>query len=470
MIAFLVAGTASGVGKTTTALALMAALRQRGLEVQPFKCGPDFLDNSHHTAICGRASRNLDTWMLDLESNRSLFASACQGAGAAVVEGMMGLFDGVSGGGEQGSSAEIAKFLGLPVVLVVDASKSARSLAAVIKGFESFDTDLRFAGVVLNGVAGDNHYRLLEQAILSSCSVPILGWLPRNVEVAIPERHLGLHSAVEQTNSLEKLKAFANFAEQNLDIDQLLRAAAYAQPEEPAAPMAKSLAVPGPERIRVGVALDRAFSFYYEDNFDILRQHGAEVVPFSPLAASKLPDDLDALYLGGGYPELHAPALSENKSLLAAIREFADSGRPIYAECGGMMYLATMLTNLEGESFLLADVLPLRITMTEKLVRFGYVEVQFTEDCLLGAEGTRVRGHSFHFSEVAAAPELSAAYRVNYSLSGRQEKEGYSKDRVLASYIHLHFRANPSIIASFLNHAQKARAICQARPSECHVR
>jgi cobyrinic acid a,c-diamide synthase len=468
MIAFLVAGTASGVGKTTTALALMAALRQRGLNVQPFKCGPDFLDTGHHTAICGRASRNLDTWMLDLESNRSLFASACQGAGAAVVEGMMGLFDGVAGGGEQGSSAEIAKLLGLPVVLVVDASKSARSLAAVIKGFEIFDPDLRFAGVVLNGVAGDSHYRLLEQAILSSCSIPILGWLPRKTEVAIPERHLGLHSAIEQTDSLEKAKAFATFAEQYLDIDQLLQAAAYAPPEQPVPPIvASALAT---QRIRVGVALDRAFSFYYEDNFAILRQHGAEIVPFSPLAASQLPDDLDALYLGGGYPELHARALSENKSLLVAIREFADSGRPIYAECGGMMYLAKMLTNLEGESFLLADVLPLRITMTQKLVRFGYVEVQFTEDCLFGAKGTRVRGHSFHFSEVAPAQELLAAYSVSYSLSGRQEREGYSKGRILASYIHLHFRANPSIVVSFLNHAQQARAICQGSPSECPVR
>ncbi|HEV2274724.1 MAG TPA: cobyrinate a,c-diamide synthase [Acidobacteriaceae bacterium] len=472
MIAFLVAGTASGVGKTTVSLALMAALRQRGFAVQPFKCGPDFLDASHHSAICGRASRNLDGWMLDLHANRGIFDSACRDAQVAVVEGMMGLFDGVAGGGEEGSSGEMAKRLGLPVVLVLDASTSARSIAAVVKGFETFDPELRFAGVVLNGVAGESHYRMLEAAIVSSCKLPILGWLPRNSELAIPERHLGLHGAAEQENSPEKLeerlKAWAAFAEANLDLDSILRNrdCAYLpdQPVQPAVPAEAPLVVSG-EKIRLGVARDQAFSFYYEDNFDLLREFGAELVEFSPLTGS-FPENLDALYFGGGYPELHAQRLSENRTLLAAVRSFASAGRPIYAECGGMMYLAQTLTNVEGETFPMAAVLPLAVQMTRRLVHFGYAEAEFTLDCLLGRKGTRMRGHSFHCSQAALTGELDTAYRVRFSLSGREENEGYSRGCVLASYIHLHFRANPQAARAFLEHALHGRKASALRTQE----
>jgi cobyrinic acid a,c-diamide synthase len=339
----------------------MAALRQRGLAVQPFKCGPDFLDGSHHTAICGRPSRNLDTWMLDLTVNQDIFDRACRGADVAIVEGMMGLFDGVTGCGEQGSSAEIAKMLDLPVVLVLDASKSARSIAAIVKGFEIFDPELRFAGVVLNGVAGEGHYRILKEAIASTCTSPILGWLPRNPEVAIAERYLGLHGAIDQIDQTEeRVTSFASFAEAHLDLDRLMRQN-YAIERIPSSDCPKV-----PERQKgalVGVARDRAFSFYYEDNFDVLRECGAEIVEFSPLADSELPDELDAVYLGGGYPELYARTLSENQTLLASLRAFAAAGKPIYAECGGMMYLAQTLTDLEGESFPMAYLLPLSVQM-----------------------------------------------------------------------------------------------------------
>ena len=457
MIAFLIAGTASGVGKTTTSLALMAAFRQRGLAVQPFKCGPDFLDGSHHTAICGRASRNLDTWMLDATVNRDIFERACQGADAAIVEGMMGLFDGVAGSGEQGSSAEIAKRLDLPVVLVLDASKSARSIAAIVKGFEIFDPEVRFAGVVLNGVAGEYHYRILKEAIASSCMSPILGWLPRNPEVAIAERHLGLHGALEetgQTNSEERLRSFASFAEAHLDLDRLM-GQNYAIGRIPSSDCPKP-----PERQKralVGVARDRAFSFYYEDNFDVLRECGAEIVEFSPLADSELPRELDAVYLGGGYPELYARTLSGNRTMLASLRAFAAAGKPVYAECGGMMYLAQTLTDLEGESFPMVDLLPLSVQMTEGLVHFGYAEVELLEDCLLGRRGTIMRGHSFHCSQATVTGTINSAYRVSYSLSATQEIEGYSKGSVLASYIHLHLRAHPGAARAFLEQAHRAR-------------
>lgn len=454
MIAFMVAGTASGVGKTTCSLALMAAFRRRSLAVQPFKCGPDFLDTAHHTSICGRNSRNLDTWMLDKQTNRELFAQASTDADVAIVEGMMGLFDGVAGGTDQGSSAEIAKLLNLPVVLVLDASKSSRSIAAVVKGFEDFDPGVRFGGVILNGVASENHFQMLEPAITLNSSVPILGWLPRNSDITIPERHLGLHTAAEQTDWPARCDAFAALAEKHLNLDLLLHNEGWAHPTV----AAKPLRLPAcKERARVAVARDRAFSFYYQDNFDLLRECGAELVEFSPLSDEQIPEDIDAIYLGGGYPELYAQALSKNSRLLGQIRSFAAGGKSIYAECGGMMYLAESLTTLNNESFPMAGALPLQVAMTKKLVHFGYAEVEFTEDCLLGAKGTTVRGHSFHCSQATITGQVETPYCVRYSLSAREEAEGYSRHNVLASYIHLHFRANPAIAAAFVRRAYLVR-------------
>lgn len=355
MKAFLIAGTASGVGKTTVSLALCAALRTRGLCVQAFKCGPDFLDTGHLSAISGRPARNLDTWMLDAESNRKIFARAAIGADVAIVEGMMGLFDGVSGGGEIGSSAHIAKLLALPIILVLDASKSARSIAAVVRGFETFDPQLQFAGLVLNQVAGESHFRLLADAIRSTSATPLLGCLPRENSVAIPERHLGLRTADEESSTVERARSLAALAEKHLNLDQLRQAvdanliSHQTQPAKPKEP-----------EIKLGIARDRAFCFYYQDNLDLLEAAGAKLIAFSPLADAELSQDLDAIYFGGGYPELYARQLSANRSFLRSLRSFANSGRPIYAECGGMMYLAEELRTREGEVFPMASLLPLR--------------------------------------------------------------------------------------------------------------
>jgi cobyrinic acid a,c-diamide synthase len=441
---FLIAGTSSGVGKTTVTLAIMAALRSRGLAVQPFKCGPDFLDTGHHSQICGRASRNLDTWMFPADENREAFALGCLGADLAIVEGVMGLFDGVAGNSEAGSSAEIAKLLGLPVLLVVDAATSARSLAAVVRGFEGFDPELHLAGVILNKVAGDPHFRMLEEAIQSACGTPILGWLPRESSIAIPERHLGLHSAIEQVGVAERITSLAELAEQHLHLDRLLGILPELQP----APCLTSAHVEG--IVRLGVAYDRAFQFYYQDNLDLLREYGAEIVRFSPISDEALPPNLDGLYLGGGYPELYAAELSGNHRFLDELRKFAGE-KPVYAECGGMLYLSQELKTGAGRSYPMAGILPATIEMTNQLVKFGYVDIEFTRDCILGKKGTIARGHSFHHSRIQARGEMETAYRVNYSLSGRSELEGYERGRVLASYIHLHFRANRHLAESFVN-------------------
>ncbi|HMF53514.1 MAG TPA: cobyrinate a,c-diamide synthase [Edaphobacter sp.] len=458
MKGLLIAGTASGVGKTTVALAIMAGLRRRGLAVQPFKCGPDFLDTGHHTRICGRTARNLDTWMLSVEANRSVLRNAARGADVIVAEGMMGLFDGKSGATEIGSSAEIAKLLKLPVVLVVDAAKSARSVAAVLLGFEMFDAELRLAGVILNRVAGARHYEMLRQAIESYCKTKILGWLPVEPAIAIPERHLGLHGAAERDANAQEsvLDAFASLAEKHLELDGLLDLECGVEMAgvEPMRINASAFV----DAVRVGVPSDHAFSFYYEDNLDLLREQGVEIVRFSPMTDVSLPPSLDGLYLGGGYPELHAKQLSGNRQMLEDVRTFAASGRPVYAECGGMLYLSESLSIDEG-SFAMAGVLPLSMQMTDRLVQFGYVTVEFTEDCLLGRKGTVVRGHSFHHTRITSQGDVATNYHVQYSMSGAEELEGFRQGNVLASYIHVHFRANPAVAENFVSAIRQARTL-----------
>jgi cobyrinic acid a,c-diamide synthase len=450
MTGLLIGGTASGVGKTTVALAIIACLRRRGYVVQPCKGGPDFLDTTHHSRIAGRKSRNLDTWMLSPESNREVLSRAAVGADAVVVEGMMGLFDGKDGVTETGSSAEIAKMLKLPVLLVLDCAKSARSVAATVLGFECFDPDLPLAGLILNRVAGLHHYRLLESAIQARCKTPILGWLPREPNIAIPERHLGLHAAGESEISLD---ALANLAETHFKVDELL------QLDFPLKTAVSPTTVKGESpHVRIGVARDHAFSFYYEDNLDLLREQGADVIPFSPIADEALPSDLDALYFGGGYPELYARELSANTPMLDQIRAFARSGGHIYAECGGLLYLSQQLTTAHGSVYPMLGILPLKMEMTSKLVDFGYVTVTFTQDCLLGPRGTIIRGHSFHYSRICSDCEVATSYQVGFSLSGKQQWEGFTHGNVLASYVHLHFGANPVVARHFVGAIRQKEA------------
>jgi cobyrinic acid a,c-diamide synthase len=393
--------------------------------------------------------------MLSREANEDVLRQASQGADAILVEGMMGFFDGKDGATEAGSSAEIAKLLRLPVVLVLDAGKSARSIAAVVLGFEKFDPQLSLAGVILNRVGSERHYNMLKAAIDSVCKTPVLGWLPNAADIRIPERHLGLHSAAEaDEKTTEKLiEDLGLLAEKHLDLEHLfsLECEADLQYESP------------PQRIkeptlRIGVARDHALSFYYEDNLDLLRQHGAVIVPFSPLLDTSLPADLDALYLGGGYPELFAPQLATNEEMIASIQQFAASDRPIYAECGGMIYLSQQLITSDKIAHRMAGIFPFTVEMTCKLVQFGYVAIELTRDCLLGTRGTAIRGHSFHYSHIVCGDGTQTSYRVQYSLSGKEEAEGYIVGNILASYIHLHFRANPSVVQHFIEVARNMKS------------
>ncbi|HZK13777.1 MAG TPA: cobyrinate a,c-diamide synthase, partial [Desulfobaccales bacterium] len=360
-----IAGTQSGVGKTTVTLGLLYALARRGLKVQPFKVGPDFIDPGHHTRAAGRVCRNLDGWMLSREANLTLFRRQARGADVAVVEGVMGLFDGYDGASEAGSTAQMAKWLGLPVLLVVDARAMARSAAALVHGFASFDPALNLAGVVFNRIGSAAHLEYLNQALSCLKGVRSFGGLPRDQELAIPERHLGLATAEDHPLDEAYLGRLADRLETHLDLEGLLAALPkLTLPEEPA-PAAM------PASVRLGVARDRAFCFYYPENLELLEKFGAELVPFSPLTDRELPAGLDGVYLGGGYPELYAERLAANEALKQALKQNAAGGLPIYAECGGLMYLAREILDLEGRAHPMAGVFPFTVRMLPRLKALG---------------------------------------------------------------------------------------------------
>jgi cobyrinic acid a,c-diamide synthase len=434
----------------------MAALRKRGLTVQPFKCGPDFIDGGHHARACGRTSRNLDGWMLSADANRRIFSRSAAEAAVCIVEGMMGLFDGVDGKSEAGSTAEIAKWLRLPVVLVVDASSIARSAAALVHGFQTFDPALKLVGVIFNRVAGPAHYRLLKDALTASTNAGPLGYLPCDERIRIPERYLGLFTAGEDLLPDSVLSLLAGLAENSIDLDKLLECAASI-PAQPNDAQPKDVPRAVANSIRLGVARDKAFCFYYEDNLDALRDAGAQIVEFSPLEDPCLPAALDALYFGGGYPELFAEKLAANRQMLASIQGTAREGLPIYAECGGLMYLAKEIVTKDGVPFSMAGVLPVRVQMTDKLVNFGYTEVSLTSACLLGPAGKKARGHSFHCSTIIDAGPIEHVYRTRNPMTGRDDPEGLRIGNVLASYIHLHFRSSPGMADAFVKNARSAR-------------
>jgi len=436
--AIVIAGTQSGAGKTTITLGLIGALRRRGLVVQPFKVGPDFIDPLHHTQASGRASRNLDGWMLKAKVNQERFAAATADADVAVVEGVMGLYDGSDGKSDRGSTAEVAKLLDLPVILVIDVGAMARSAAALIHGFVSFDPAVRIAGVILNNVGGTAHADMIRDAV--GGRLPILGALPRAAELVMPERHLGLHLPHEARSDYVQLAA--NLVEGHVEVGPLLESTRIAR-RAPPAPAAKRA-----PRARIGVALDEAFCFYYADNLDLLEQAGAELVEFSPIR-DPLPGDLHGLYFGGGYPELHAEALGRNTAALAAVREFALSGGPVYAECGGLMYLAERL-RVGDRDHPQCGVLPFSTSMPAPL-KIGYVEVETTGG-LFGA-GHHARGHLFHTSEISGESPAGRCYRLQSSRGDRGE-EGYHDGNVLASYVHLHFASDPNLAGAMVDRCE----------------
>ncbi len=442
-----VAGVASGVGKTTVTLGLLEAFRRRGVIVQAFKVGPDFIDPEFHALVTGRPSYNLDGWMCGREHVLSAVAHHAADADVALVEGVMGCFDGFDGTSDGGSTAQVAKWLGAPVVLVVDAKAQSRSAAAVVFGFERFDPELNIAGVILNCVGSEVHARWLREAIAARCRALPLGTIKRDEALALPERHLGLVTAMEGTLTAERRRLLVEVMESSVDLERLLDLAVPMKLEGVRAPAPAMPTV----RARVGVARDAAFQFYYHENLAQLRAAGAELVFWSPETDVVVPD-VDGLYFGGGYPELHACGLSENHAVRKRVRAFAERSKPIYAECGGLMYLAEALEDVEGVVHPMVGVLPATVRMRPRKLSLGYTEVHFTGDTVLGPAGTTARGHEFHYSTLDPVPDsVSRAWRVEKRRGGGGRAEGYVIGRTLMSYVHLHFASCPEIPRRFVD-------------------
>lgn len=445
----IIAGTHSGVGKTTVTVGILDALKRKGLTVQSFKVGPDFIDAGLHELTTGRLSRNLDLWMCGKDFVLDCYRTHTAGSQIAIVEGVMGMFDGGAA-----STAEVAKTLGLPVMLVVDAHSMAESAAALVRGFEAFDASVDVAGVIFNRAGGERHVRILTDAMERYTGVKVLGHLPGNAEFSIPERHLGLFTKEEDPIPDNVMSSISKSVAENINTDLLLE-------------LARPLA--GPQKItnrfsthssgtktRIAVAKDRAFCFYYEDNLDMLRRAGCDVVPFSPLSDMELPEQVDAVYLGGGYPELYARALSGNKSMLKAVRKWAVSGKPLYAECGGLMYLSMGIYDFDGNFHGMAELFPFETAMKKGRANLGYREVRLLKDSIVGRKGDILRGHEFHYSKIKTEePMAETAYEVN-KYGGGRFSEGYCMKKTLASYVHIHFGSNPGIADSFVKFAAEA--------------
>lgn len=461
-----IAGTHSGAGKSTVSLGLMAALRQRGLRVQGFKVGPDYIDPSYHTAITGRTSRNLDSWMLSHATVRDVFRRAAGDADVSVIEGVMGLYDGKGPLSNEGSTAEISALLDCPVVLVVDCAGVARSAAAMVKGYQELDRTLRIAGVIANRVGSEGHFRLVQQAVEQVCGIPVLGYLSHHPAMEIPERHLGLIPALERGDHDGLFRALGAAVAATVDLDAVLALAGAAPPLASLRPNAaggKAEATrrtsEGGAKARIAVAMDAAFHFYYAENFDLLTDCGAQLLPFSPLAGDPVPEDADGLYIGGGFPETFAADLSRQQGVRTSVRERILNGLPTYAECGGYMYLTEQIVDMQGTAHDMVGVIPARVSMQPRLSGFGYREVTGVAGNWLVPPGATARGHEFHYSTIAYHGPQSFAWQGGLAGQG----EGYLQGNLVAGYTHLHFASNPAVAQHFVERCASYRAAWTGR-------
>ena len=502
--AIVIAGTNSGCGKTTISMGIMAAFVDMGLKVQPYKVGPDYIDPMFHTFITGRESRNLDSWMLSRDTVEYLFAKNAGGADIAVVEGVMGLYDGYGGSSLEGSTADVSKIIGAPVILVINGEAMSLSAAALVSGFAGFDKDTKVQGVIINNISGYEHYRLLRDAIESHTGVAVMGYLKRSEDFAIGSRHLGLVTSSEINDLKEKAAMLSRQIRETVDLDLLLKLAreadgcragssysdgcragssysdGYVIPdcnitvsnscekveivencplmkleEVENCPLSKIEKVEKRPllKIRLAVARDKAFCFYYRDNLDLLEDLGAELVFFSPLEEAALPGDIDGLYMGGGYPEIWAGELQKNHDMRRDIKSKIDKGLPAYAECGGFMYMTDSIVTNEGSEYEMVGAIPGKSTITPSLKRFGYVFIKTTEDSILAPKGAEIRAHEFHYSETATGGNTKASFEI----SKRKDNEivkawscGFKVNNILAGYPHLHFWANQDFARGFV--------------------
>ncbi len=430
--AFVVAGTHSGSGKTTVTLALMSAFGSMNYSVQGFKVGPDYIDPSLHRIITKRPSVNLDSWMMPEQFLRWTFSRHARNSRINIVEGVMGLFDSRSAISDDGSTAQVSKLLGLPVILVVNAASMARSAAAVVKGFAEFDNEVKVAGIIFNNVGSEKHLKLLADSVAKYCNVPVVGGLQRENQIELPSRHLGLFMGEDRVLSVDMIKKLSELAKTYLDLELLEKIS------EVPLPVSEDIKIRPlfSQKKKMAIAMDNAFCFYYRDNLEILKKWGFELTFFSPMEDKQVPDGIDAVYFGGGYPELYADVLSANKQMKESVRSLHEGNTSIYAECGGLMYLGKAIENQEGKQFPMCGILPFGTRVLSRFKSLGYVEIEPLEDFLFLKRGRHVRGHEFHYSEIVGQP---SGLKNIYLSTPPGKSTGYRIKNTLASYVHLHF-------------------------------
>lgn len=448
----IIAGDRSGVGKTTVTLGILAYLAAENMRVQSFKVGPDYIDPMFHTAVTGLPCRNLDPVLTSPQYVQDCFQRHAQNVEWVIIEGVMGLFDGIyhpepaESRNDYGSTAHIARILNLPVLLVLNCSSLSTSIAAIAYGYTNLDPQINIVGVILNQVASDRHLELLETA-LKSINLPILGVLRRNTAVAIPDRHLGLVPSSELANISHVFAQLADLVKTSFNWDRLLPLIRQKSATNKATPSLYQQQQSA--SVRIGVARDRAFNFYYQDNLDLLTQLGAELVFWSPLQDRNLPDRLQGLYFGGGFPEVFAQQLGENKSVLQQLKQLIEANLPTYAECGGLMYLCEQLIDLQRQTWPMVGIIPSTVTMQAKLT-LGYRQAIALQNSSLVTAQQTITGHEFHRSQLIAHPEYPQWQLQGVHKSSMASVEGWNIKQVHASYLHLHWGVNTALARRFI--------------------
>lgn len=433
-----IAGTTSGVGKTTISLAIMNAFSKKGLLVQPFKIGPDFIDPSYHKIITGKESRTLDAWFMGRDGIISTVENATKDVDIGVIEGVMGLFDGMSGANDFASTAHVAKILNAPIILVVDAAKAARSIAAMIFGYLNFDKKLKIVGIILNNVSGLKHEKYLIEACGNSLNVPVLGIVKRDKDLKMDERHLGLIPSDElEPSKRNKIVKLANRVSEDIYYDKVLSLIKIRKSKQTKQTGSERKV---PKLVRIAIALDNSFNFYYNENLNILKNLGADITYFSPISDTGIPDDISGIVLGGGFPEVMADKLNSNQSMLKSIKKAGEEGIPIYGECGGLMYLTKSITGYKNSTkvFRMVGIVDARTKMTGRLT-LNYTNADMNSTSFGNIKN--IRGHEFHYSKIE---DLSSDSKFVYSMKRGIGIDGGKHDGILthnsiASYMHLHF-------------------------------
>ncbi len=450
-----IAGTGSGVGKTTFTIGLMSALQQKGYKVQGFKCGPDYIDPTFHTAVTGRPSRNLDSWMFDEDTVIDILERTSRDADISIIEGVMGFYDGKSPLEDRGSTAEISILTESPVILIVNCASMARSVAAIVKGFQLLNDNVNIVGVIANQVGSVGHYKIVKAAVEQECGIPMVGYLKKEQEIHMPSRQLGLIPAIERGELQPFFQQLGNLINATVDVDRIyeLSAAIELSAVHPSIFEQKE-----DQQVKIAVARDAAFNFYYEENIELLQVYGAKIEYFAPLKGETVPTNADGLYIGGGFPEEFAEKLSQQFAVKDSIQQAISKGIPTLAECGGFMFLTEAIFDTKGNRFEMVGTIPGTVQMQTKRAALGYREIFGTKGNFLIRENQEAKGHEFHYSTYSTHANITHAYETKSRF--KKHGEGYMNENLVAGYTHFHFASNPQLAVQWIeqckNYQKKA--------------